>query len=190
MNYKTLITILTLSLSVPSLATGYKGDEEKEPSQTLNHDITYPGLSINSSSYTTAIGIRGFGTSGLTIKHFTSNSSAYEGIVGFWPNAFSATFLFEQYVNAFGEPGLNWYYGIGGHVATKSNWAYVDGVMRSYRINDGGFGVGVDGIFGLEYKIREIPVAVSMDVKPFVEITNKGNAYLAMDPGLGIKVTF
>lgn len=159
------------------------------PGSTESASAFPTSLSVNSNKYNTAVGVRGIGTSGITIKHFTGGSRAWEGIIGLWPNTFSATFLIERYVNAFDEPGLNWYYGMGGHIATWSGWEYYDGV-RGYRRQDGDLGLGVDGIFGLEYKIREVPIAISLDVKPFLEVTTTGSVYLAMDPGLGVKLTF
>ncbi|WP_425392726.1 hypothetical protein [Ekhidna sp.] len=139
------------------------------------------------TTYKTAIGVRGLGTSGLTIKHFTEPSKAIEGIVGFYPNAFSATVLVERYAPAFSEPGLNWYYGIGGHVATQSDVIRNDGL---YRRETSELGLGIDGIFGIEYKIQEVPIAMSLDFKPFFEVATDGDAFIALDPGLGIKVTF
>lgn len=144
-------------------------------------------LSSPSSSYTTAVGVRGIGTSGLTIKHFTKASTALEGIVGFYPNAFSATLLVEKYQNAFNTAGLNWYYGIGGHIASQSDVVRRDGL---YRRESSEVGFGVDGIFGIEYKIHEVPIAVSFDLKPFLEVDTGGDAFMALDPGLGVKVTF
>ncbi|WP_420317882.1 hypothetical protein [Ekhidna sp.] len=139
------------------------------------------------TSYKTAVGVRGLGTSGLTVKHFTGANKAIEGIVGFYPNAFSATLLVERYAPAFSEPGLNWYYGIGGHVATQSDVIKNDGL---YRRETSEVGLGIDGIFGIEYKIQEVPIAVSLDFKPFFEVATDGDAFIALDPGLGIKVTF
>lgn len=139
------------------------------------------------TSYKTAVGVRGLGTSGLTIKHFTRNNQALEGIIGFYPNAFSATLLVEQYAPAFSEPGLNWYYGIGGHVATQSDVVSNEGL---YRRESSEVGFGIDGIFGIEYKIQQVPIAMSLDFKPFFEVATNGDAFIALDPGLGIKVTF
>ncbi|MEO9869850.1 hypothetical protein [Ekhidna sp.] len=139
------------------------------------------------TSYKTAIGVRGIGTSGLTIKHFTSSNHALEGIIGFYPNAFSATLLVERYAPAFEEPGLRWYYGIGGHIATQSDVIRNEGI---YRRETSEVGFGVDGIFGIEYKIQEVPIAMSLDLKPFIEVATDGDAFIALDPGLGIKVTF
>lgn len=139
-------------------------------------------------TYKTAIGVRGLGTSGLTIKHFTKSTTAIEGIIGFYPNAFSVTVLSEKYAQAFDTRGLNWYYGIGGHIATQSDVYSRDNGL--YRRQSSEFGLGIDGIFGIEYKINEVPIAISLDFKPFLEVATDGDAFVALDPGLGIKVTF
>ncbi len=138
-------------------------------------------------TYNTAVGVRGFGTSGLTIKHFYKRATALEGILGFYPNAVSATLLVEKYTPAFDVAGLNWYYGIGGHIASQSDVGRRDGL---YRRETSAFGLGVDGIFGIEYKIEKVPIAMSLDFKPFFEVATDGHTFMALDPGLGIKVTF
>lgn len=140
-----------------------------------------------SNSYQTAVGVRGIGTSGITVKHFTKASTALEGIIGFYPNAFSVTLMVEKYQQAFNTAGLNWYYGIGGHIASQSDVIRNEGI---YRRESSDVGFGVDGIFGIEYKIYEIPIAISFDLKPFLEVDTSGDAFLALDPGLGVKVTF
>lgn len=139
------------------------------------------------STYTTAVGVRGIGTSGLTIKHFNRQDRAIEGIIGFYPNAFSATVLVEKYTPAFDVRGLNWYYGVGGHVATQSNVIRNEGI---YRRETSALGFGIDGIFGMEYKVENTPIALSMDLKPFLEIVSDGGTFIALDPGLGVKLTF
>jgi hypothetical protein len=139
------------------------------------------------STYTTAVGVRGIGTSGLSIKHFNRQYRAIEGIIGFYPNAFSATVLVEKYTPAFDVRGLNWYYGVGGHVATQSNVIRNEGI---YRREASALGFGIDGIFGMEYKVENTPIALSMDLKPFLEIVSDGGTFIALDPGLGVKLTF
>lgn len=150
-------------------------------------NLTFGQTLQTGHSYTTAVGVRGIGTSGLTIKHFKNSNTAYKGIIGFYPNAFSATILVEKYTPAFDVRGLRWYYGIGGHVATQSDVIRREGL---YRRESTGFGIGVDGIFGIEYKIDEVPIAVSMDFKPFLEVVDNGDAFITLDPGVGVKVTF
>ncbi len=148
-------------------------------------------LNVNSSTYSTAVGLRGGETSGLTIKHFMNDHMALEGILGVWNRGFNATLLVERYQTAFSVAGLNWYYGLGGHMSVLTNgyiW-YRNGRRYAVYENDR-MALGVDGIAGLEYKIPKTPLAVSLDVKPYVEIVSNGNVWLSADPGLGLKLTF
>jgi hypothetical protein len=140
-------------------------------------------------TYKTAIGIRGGETSGFTLKHFTGTESAIEGIFGFWPDAFSITGLFEHYVNA-GTDGLYWYYGGGGHVGFNTGGLYYASESRRYYYHSGETGIGIDGMLGIEYKIPRIPFAISLDLKPYMEITTMNRVYGSIDPGLGVKVAF
>ncbi len=150
-----------------------------------------PNLAINSPNYKTAIGIRGGETSGLTVKQFVRSDKAIEGIIGFWHRGLSGTILFEKYAPAFNVSGLNWYYGAGGHVAFETGGSatyYRNDRHNHYR--DGSIGLGVDGLVGMEYKIPSTPLALSLDVKPYVEVVTKGSTWFSLDPGLGIKVVF
>ncbi len=122
------------------------------------------------AQYDFAIGLRTGGTSGLTLKKMNP-SSAIEGIVGFWHDGLSVTLLWEKYAPAFNEHGFNWYYGGGGHIAFYGD--DFDGRGASwynhyYDEDDGGVGFGIDGIVGLEYKIPNVPIALSLDLKPYL----------------------
>ncbi len=155
-----------------------------------NSQTTLNTTSQSSRNYNTAIGLRGGGTSGLTIKQFVNGSQAIEGILGIWNNGFGATLLWEKYVNAFNVDGLNWYYGAGGHAAFWSSDFRLNNGNNRYDYADNDMGLGVDGIVGIEYAIPNIPFAISLDVKPFVEVTTNGNTWVAIDPGLEIKLKF
>lgn len=150
-----------------------------------------PSLAINSRTYSTAIGLRAGETSGLTIKQFIGAQSALEGIIGIWGNGVTATLLFERHATAFNVSGLNWYYGAGGHVSGSSNrYYYHHNNHRHDLYSNGSVGIGIDGVFGMEYKIPQTPIAMSLDVKPYFEIITTGGIWTSLDPGLGIKVTF
>jgi hypothetical protein len=145
-------------------------------------------------SYSNAIGLRAGETSGITFKHFfNASDNAVEAIVGFWPYDLKLTALYEHYVST-NTKGLRWYYGGGGHVVAgygrTGYYPYSDVRFYSYRYSYPGFGIGIDGIIGAEYKIPKIPFAVSLDVKPFIEINNTPDIFMAFDPGFGIKYTF
>lgn len=141
-----------------------------------------------SSAYQYAVGVRAGGTSGITGKVFIGNSTALEGILSAGYHDLGFTALFEKYVSAFGVLGLNWYYGGGGHAKFQSrdfNW-----IERNNPVDDDRLALGVDGIVGLEYKIPPIPIAVSLDVKPNMEVWTTGGVGFGVDPGLGVKVAF
>lgn len=142
------------------------------------------------SGYKTAIGLRAGETSGLTIKHFIGSDAALEGIIGLWSHGFSATLLYEKHMSLKAE-GLNLYYGGGGHVAIETNhngWYYYKN-EKYYDRRHGHVGIGIDGVLGLEYKIPSVPIAFSLDIKPFIEFAGD-YIWTSLDPGLGIKVAF
>jgi len=158
----------------------------------LTVSISFGQLATNSSAYRTAVGVRGGEASGLTIKHFVGGQDAIEGIVGLWYHGLSATVLYERHSSAFNVSGMNWYYGGGGHATIYSDrrYYYYNGRRRADRYVRGSIGLGIDGVFGLEYKIPKAPIAVNLDVKPYVEVITSGGIWTSLDPGLGIKVTF
>jgi hypothetical protein len=142
--------------------------------------------------YRNAIGIRAGQTSGITFKHFFSSNEAIEAILGLWPNAVGITGLYEKYVPSENVNGFSWYFGGGGHMSFSTKRLYTvyhEGRYYSYRSTYPGFGIGIDGIVGAEYKIPTAPLAISFDIKPFIEVNGSGVIFTAFDPGLGIKFT-
>lgn len=139
------------------------------------------------SDYKYALGLRAGGPSGITFKIMNQNSNSFEFIAGFWSNYISLTALFEKNAPAFDVEGMLWYFGGGGHV---SFFTVNERIDRWYYRRGEGFGLGIDGIIGLEYKIPPIPFAVSLDLKPFLEVDTDGHVFIGIDPGLGVKFTF
>ncbi len=176
--YKALINRFLIVVAIAAVSIEHKAQDTK----SLEEELNYTGK----SKYTTAIGIRGGGASGLTFKHFVSSGSAIEIIAWGNRNWLGVTGLFELYKTAFDVPGLNWYYGVGAHVNFyDSNWGWSDN-----RFNENVIGLGVDVIGGIEYKIKPIPMAISLDLKPNVEAYTNGNFGFHLDPGLGVKIAF
>lgn len=178
---KTLIYITSLAgILFMSLNTGAQSNQPN-----------LPDLAIETNTYRTAIGLRGGETSGLTIKHFVSGKDAIEGIIGIWNHGARATVLYERHVQAFNVSGLNWYYGGGAHGSVHSGHHLWHSHKHEHtHYHRGSIGLGVDGIFGMEYKFAPVPIALSFDVKPYFEVNFHGGAWTSLDPGLGIKVTF
>jgi hypothetical protein len=142
------------------------------------------------AQYTTGIGLRIGGTSGLDVKYFYRPTKAFEGIVGTFGNGISFTGLIEKYSPVYNAPGLYVYYGGGAHLAFydgKSRYySYFGREVNYYKNND--VGLGINGIIGIEYRLPEdIPIAFSVDLKPFIELGTGGYVTFAPDPSFGIK---
>lgn len=123
------------------------------------------GFLAKSQDYTTAFGLRGGLGSGFTIKHFISGTHAVEGIVSSRYRGFNVTGLYEV-TNALPTAGLNWYYGGGAHIGfwhgKYANPWFTEN--RSYTV------IGVDGILGIEYTFLDLPINISLDWKPAVNL--------------------
>ena len=122
-------------------------------------------FTVNAQDYKTGIGLRGGLANGLTIKHFISNNAAVEGIFSSRWQGFNITGLYEIHKQAFNIERLNWYYGAGAHVG------FWDGGNVSWADDNASYTViGVDGILGIEYNFKELPVNLSLDWKPALNI--------------------
>ena len=107
--------------------------------------------------YITAAGLRlGKENFGITVQQRITPKGTLEGIGMVRSHEVSVTALAEHHFGLLGR-SLNYYAGAGGHLGTQKD--------------HGGFG-GVDGIIGLEYKIAFVPIVLSLDAKPSVEIHN------------------
>jgi hypothetical protein len=145
------------------------------------------------AQYSAALGLRIGGTSGIAGKYFYKPTKAVEGIIGSFGNGMSITGLIEKYSPVYNAEGLYVYYGGGAHLAFYDGrsryYSYFGREINYYRNNDVGF--GINGIVGLEYRLPEdIPIALSLDLKPFIELGTGGYVTFAPDPSFGIKFIF
>lgn len=127
-------------------------------------------LSVFSQHYSTALGIRGGVTQGLTLKQSLGGSSAIDFIVGSHHRGFNFTVLYEIHkLNVFDVPNLALFYGFGGHIGFYNHkyiqhWGnYENDVMA----------IGGDLVLGIEYTFDEIPINVGIDIKPALNIIPK-----------------
>ena len=120
-------------------------------------------LFSNAQDYNTGIGLRGGFANGITIKHFVTSKSAFEGIIASRWKGLELTGLYEIHNRAFDVDRLKWYFGFGGHVGfwhgdnTRKHWGEPG---TAYTV------IGVDGILGIEYSFSEIPLNIGVDWKP------------------------
>ncbi len=116
-------------------------------------------------NYTTGIGLRGGFSNGLTVKHFVSANNALEGILSTRWGGFNVTGLYEIHNYPFAVQGLSWYYGFGAHIG------FWDGNDVGWADDDGAYTViGADGVIGLEYNFVEVPINLSLDWKPSLNL--------------------
>lgn len=141
----------------------------------------------NAQSYKNGLGLRFGGlTSGLTLKHFTNQTTALEGIVSLGRQSVVVTGLYEKHAPLGGTGSAKIFYGFGGHLGF-----FQDGGRYYYndnRIYTSSTVVGIDGILGLDFKLNKAPINISMDIKPFVDFF--GGNYFYMDGGLSVRYTF
>lgn len=155
-------------------------------------------LTLKSSAqpYNTGIGLRLGGiSSGITVKHFVNSNSALEGIVSFRSHSFFITGLYERHHLFPNAEGLSWFYGGGVHIGFFDDHRYEYFYYKHhgkkevfFRDGDANMSFGGDFILGLDYKFRNAPVDIALDVKPFVDFVP--GLYGYWEGALTIRFTF
>lgn len=140
-------------------------------------------------NYNVSLGLRAGETSGLSVKKTLINSAAIEGLFGFSRHALSATVLLEKYEPT-GLSQLNWYYGSGAHLAIENKLFPSYNLQNDRYFENGGVGVGIDGLIGIECQLQDKPLSFNLELKPFIEINTRGTMWASFDPALGIKLVF
>ncbi|MBD1393064.1 hypothetical protein [Mucilaginibacter glaciei] len=137
--------------------------------------------------YKMAIGLKFGGyENGISGKYFLNQTSALEAIIGLRSHGAALTGLYEFHLQAFNVPGLNFYYGAGGHLGGVGN--RVDKSFGNDNYYRSKVLIGADGVLGLEYKIDRAPIAISLDLNPRIEFAT--GPFFDLAPGLGLKYTF
>lgn len=129
-------------------------------------------LTVSAQEYNWAVGVRGGALSGLTVKNNLGENAIEAGIsLNEYFTNIEATYQWQQPVIA---EGFNLYYGVGAYV----------GLAQQY------LGVGAEGVVGLEYKIPEVPLAISLDYRPTFNILGGFGYSNFYNFGLGVKYCF
>jgi hypothetical protein len=142
-------------------------------------------LACAAQEYTNAVGIR-LGPDapaiapGFTIKHFLNEVNAVEAIIGV-NNGIGVCGLYEWHHPIPSLNHLNWFIGAGGYAAFRNGNYNNNRSGKSY--------IGGAGIIGLDYKFEEVPINVSIDWKPELNLISdvrfESNAV-----GVSIRFTF
>ena len=135
------------------------------------------------SDYKTAVGIK-FYPAAITVKSFIRQNTALEGLASFWNYGTRFAGLYEIYHDINDVNGLKWYVGPGAHIGFwNNNWkdkfpTRADGIM-----------IGIDGVIGLDYKIQNAPIDVSLDWQPSFNFVGY-NYFEGGWGGIGIRYAF
>ncbi len=123
---------------------------------------------INAQDYTHALGVRGGLFNGFTYKQFLSRNDAIELLATSRWRGMNFTALYEKHEdikNINSDLGnLRWYVGAGGHIGFYHGKYAWWGYYQPYTL------IGVDGIIGLEFTLKEVPLNFSLDWKPTMHI--------------------
>lgn len=134
------------------------------------------------TDYRTALGVKVY-PGAVSVKHFINNN-AIEGLGYISSDGFRLTGLYEIHNTLGNVEGLKWYVGGGGHLGIWS-----DSWKNRYPTREGGLAIGVDGVLGLDYKIKGAPLNLSFDWQPSFNIIGY-NYFEGGWGGLAIRYTF
>ena len=114
---------------------------------------------LQAQDYRMALGIRLSNSTptlnnSISGKYFITERSAIEGLISFG-SRFGLGGLLEIH-NPLNVQGLRWYYGAGAYVGFENN------PSQTY--------FGPTGVIGLDYKFTNVPVNLSVDWKPELDI--------------------
>ena len=157
-------------------------------------------LSVTSiaQEYEKQVGLRLGVTSGISGKIIKNDQAAIEGILGFRDGGMQIYGLVESYHPLIKTNTNHWmiYFGGGGHMG------YVNGYMKERRwsntagyyyeeIRVVGMVLGLDGVIGTDYTFSKVPITLSLEFKPYIELQDFWNFNVNFwDVGFGIKYSF
>jgi len=138
------------------------------------------------TDYKTALGIRlsnnaPIVSNAITLKHFVKDNTAVEGYFSFG-DPLSLGAMLELY-KPLSTPGLRWYYGGGAYLGFGKTYD----VNKARDVNTTYF--GAQGVVGLDYKFENVPINLSLDWKPELNLVSNINFEPAAI-GLSARFTF
>lgn len=130
-------------------------------------------------------------------RGYAYDDYGYTGYRAAVPLSLQVHYLFRQ--TSFGKKsvsGLEWYWGLGGQFRNRTyyynyrykvpgdpSWHYV----TDERVND--LDLGVDGVIGIEYTFKEVPLSIAADITLFMEIADDPFIFWPQS-GLAIRYNF
>ena len=126
----------------------------------------------SAQAYKTGIGVRlssaqAMVNNSISLKHFLNEKSAIEVLFSFG-DPLSIGALYEVH-KPFSSEGLQWFYGGGGYLGFVKSW------NPNKNRNETDVNVGAQGVLGLDYKFVNLPLNISLDWKPELNLVSDIN---------------
>ncbi len=127
---------------------------------------------VSAQDYKTALGVRlsssnAMQNNSISIKQFINEKMAIEGLFTFGdPLALGALLEFHKPLSA---AGLTYFYGAGGYIG------FIKTVNTTTQKSSTDANFGAQGVIGLDYKFNNIPLNLSLDWKPELNIVSDIN---------------
>ncbi len=127
---------------------------------------------VSAQAYKTGIGVRlsssqAMVNNSITLKHFLNERAAIEALFSFGdPLALGALYEIHK---PFSTEGLQWFYGGGGYLGFVKSW------NPNKQKNETDVNVGAQGVLGLDYKFVNLPLNISLDWKPELNLVSDIN---------------
>lgn len=139
--------------------------------------VMFFSYASQAQEYKTAVGVRLGPNSpaiapGFTVKHFLTEKNALEGIVGL-NSGIGVCGLYEWYFPVTTVEHLQWFAGAGAYAAYRDKTSFIGGA----------------GIVGVDYKFPDIPLNISIDWKPELNII-ESVGFEASGVGFSARFTF
>ena len=165
-------------LSILIAFTNLSFSQDFTPDTAVNRQVH-----LYATPYKKAIGVKMY-PSAISYKVFVKTNAAFEYLGYVSLDGFRATALYEKYMPIDGNENLTWYVGYGGHLGLWSEeW------KKNNPNHNAGIALGVDGILGLDYKVKNAPLNLSVDWQPSFNFV--GASYFDSGwAGLGVRYTF
>ncbi|MGK2861585.1 MAG: hypothetical protein ACSLE0_06595 [Chitinophagaceae bacterium] len=129
-------------------------------------------ISASAQSYKTGIGVRlssapAMVNNSISLKHFMNEKAAVEVLFSFG-DPLSIGALYEVH-KPFSSEGLQWFYGGGGYLGFVKSW------NPNKNKNETDVNIGAQGVVGLDYKFVNLPLNLSLDWKPELNLVSDIN---------------
>jgi len=142
--------------------------------------LTSVSASLHAQPYDQSIGVRVGSANGVSYQKFLGRShNALEAMLVYRRGGARLIGMMEHHIELGRRTDTYLYVGIGGHVGAN-------GVLHTDEFNKTVY--GVDFMAGLQYVFPYSPIAVSVDLKPMIEL-NGGMVFSGNNLGASLRIT-